>query len=149
MKYLRQAKILELVARQQIETQEELSEQLKRAGFQVTQATVSRDIKELRLVKIQGADGRSRYSESAQEGDVAPKYRNILREAVLSVDFAGNIAVVKCFSGMGMAAATAIDAMEGSDVVGSIAGDDTILVVMRSEEKAGQFTTELKKMLGN
>ena len=149
MKYLRQAKILELVARQQIETQEELSEQLKRAGFQVTQATVSRDIKELRLVKIQGADGRSRYSESAQEGDVAPKYRNILREAVLSVDFAGNIAVVKCFSGMGMSAATAIDAMEGSDVVGSIAGDDTILVVMRSEEKAGQFTTELKKMLGN
>ncbi len=149
MKYLRQAKILELVARQQIETQEELSEQLKRAGFQVTQATVSRDIKELRLVKIQGADGRSRYSESAQEGDVAPKYRNILREAVLSVDFAGNIVVVKCFSGMGMAAATAIDAMEGSDVVGSIAGDDTILVVMRSEEKAGQFTTELKKMLGN
>ena len=149
MKYLRQAKILELVARQQIETQEELSEQLKRAGFQVTQATVSRDIKELRLVKIQGADGRSRYSESAQEGDVAPKYRNILREAVLSVDFAGNIAVVKCFSGMGMAAATAIDAMEGNDVVGSIAGDDTILVVMRSEEKAGQFTTELKKMLGN
>ena len=149
MKNLRQAKILELVARQQIETQEELSEQLKRAGFQVTQATVSRDIKELRLVKIQGADGRSRYSESAQEGDVAPKYRNILREAVLSVDFAGNIAVVKCFSGMGMAAATAIDAMEGSDVVGSIAGDDTILVVMRSEEKAGQFTTELKKMLGN
>ena len=149
MKYLRQAKILELVARQQIETQEELSEQLKRAGFQVTQATVSRDIKKLRLVKIQGADGRSRYSESAQEGDVAPKYRNILREAVLSVDFAGNIVVVKCFSGMGMAAATAIDAMEGSDVVGSIAGDDTILVVMRSEEKAGQFTTELKKMLGN
>ncbi len=149
MKYLRQAKILELIARQQIETQEELSEQLKRAGFQVTQATVSRDIKELRLVKIQGADGRSRYSESAQEGDVAPKYRNILKEAVLSVDFAVNIAVVKCFSGMGMAAATAIDAMEGSDVVGSIAGDDTILVVMRSEEKAGQFTTELKKMLGN
>ena len=149
MKYLRQAKILELVARQQIETQEELSEHLKLAGFQVTQATVSRDIKELRLVKIQGADGRSRYSESAQEGDVAPKYRNILREAVLSVDFAGNIVVVKCFSGMGMAAATAIDAMEGSDVVGSIAGDDTILVVMRSEEKAGQFTTELKKMLGN
>ena len=149
MKYLRQAKLLELIAKQRIETQEELTDELGKAGFRVTQATVSRDIKELRLVKIQGADGVSRYAESAQESDTSPKYRNILKEAVLSVDFAGNIAVVKCFSGMGMAAATAIDAMEGSDVVGSIAGDDTILVVMRSEELAGKFTRELSKMLGH
>lgn len=149
MKYLRQTKILELIAKQKIETQEELSAELKKNGFHVTQATVSRDIKELKLVKIQCGDGTSRYSESVQESEAAPKYRNILREAVLSADFAGNIAVVKCFAGMGMAAATAVDAMEGSDVVGSIAGDDTILVVLRSEEKAARFTAELKKMLGH
>lgn len=149
MKLMRHSKILELVQTRKIVTQEELAEALKGCGFDVTQATVSRDIKELRLVKIQCEDGSYQYSTGYQEGvaDAMPKYRNILMEAVVSVDFACNIVVVKCYSGMGMAAATAIDAVNSGDIVGSIAGDDTILIVLRSEENAAQFAGELIKML--
>lgn len=149
MKLLRHSKILEIIQTKKIMTQEELAEALRDEGFDVTQATVSRDIKELKLIKIQDADGGYRYSSGLQStnADVTPKYRNILFEAVTKADFAGNIAVVKCHSGMGMAAATAIDAVNAGEIVGSIAGDDTIIVVLRNESGATQFVRELNKML--
>jgi transcriptional regulator of arginine metabolism len=149
MKFQRQLKILELIEKNPIETQDELSERLKSSGFDVTQATVSRDIKELRLVKILTESGRYRYAASTKEtlSNISSKFRIIFKESVISVVCANNIVVIKTLAGMAHAAASAVDTMSWSDVIGSLAGDDTIFIIVRDEEGAVNLTEELNKML--
>ena len=128
MKTQRQTKILEIIAAKNIETQEQLLEELKNAGFKSTQATISRDIKELRIVKDLTAMGTYRYTNGAKEtaGAFSAKLNSIFRESVISYDFAQNIVVIKTLPSLAPAAGRAIDAMNMSSVVGTLAGDDTI-----------------------
>ncbi len=151
MKTKRQKKILEIISEHDIETQDELISKLKHAGYDVTQATVSRDIKELKLIKAATDDNTYKYVVSQASGDdlrALTKYRSLLRDTVTSIDHAGNLVVIKTFSGMAQGAAAALDAMAVSEVVGSIAGDDTILAVMRSESEAEHFTVKLGEIIG-
>ena len=149
MKVDRHSKIVELIGKYQIETQEELAEYLKKAGYHVTQATVSRDIKQLGLVKTATKNGGYRYAAAANEGaGNESKLKNIMRETILSAENAENIVVIKTYSGMANAAAAAVDALSGDSVVGSIAGDDTIFIVVRSDEKAVEFTAFVKDIIG-
>ncbi len=150
MKFQRQLKILELIEKECIETQEELSERLKQTiGVDVTQATVSRDIKELRLVKVLNEDGTYHYTSSAKEGsaNISSKFRIIFKESVIGVQYANNIIVDKTLAGMAQAAAAAIDGMNWPEIVGSLAGDDTIFLVLMNEATAASLTEELSKML--
>ncbi|MCH5274683.1 MAG: arginine repressor [Lachnospiraceae bacterium] len=148
MKKLRQKKIIELVETYDIETQEELAEYLKQAGYQVTQATVSRDIREMRLSKLPAGGGRQKYvfvkQEEAQPGD---KYIRVLREGFISMDMAQNILVIKTVSGMAMAVAAAIDTMKLKEIVGSIAGDDTIMMAVRTVEETRILMDKIRGML--
>ena len=135
MKNNRQNKILEIISNEIIETQEELIKRLQESGFNVTQATVSRDIKELKLYKSSSNGEKYRYvSGIPSDMKKDAKFTNILKETLVSVDIAGHMIVVKTYNGMAMAACAAIDAMGFRDVVGSIAGDDTIFVAVRTEE---------------
>ena len=134
MKLERHSKIVELIEKYEIETQDELAEYLEEAGFRVTQATVSRDIRELKLTKVQGENGRQRYVVMQNQGSFSDKYIRILRDGFLSMDMAQNILVVKTVSGMAMAVAAAIDAMKLKEIVGSIAGDDTIMMAVKTAE---------------
>ena len=137
MKNKRQARIIELISEKNIETQEELSDILRSEGFMVTQATVSRDIRELKPVKSVSHEGKSRYSHSKESsGKSSVKQSDILNAAVVSVDCAGNITVVKTIAGMASGAAAAIDLMHHEKIVGSVAGDDTIIIVTRNEASA-------------
>ncbi len=137
MKRKRQEKLLSLISERDIETQEELCSALKEAGFAVTQATVSRDIRELRITKIPMENGGQRYSARNRErSGNDDRNQTILREAVVSVDTAGNLLVIKCVSGMAMAVAAAIDSMDFQEIVGSIAGDDTVMCALKSEKNA-------------
>ncbi len=149
MKFQRQSKILELIEHEPLETQEELSIKLREHGFETTQATVSRDIKELRLIKVLTSDGSYKYATAAAEPDLTMMTRihNIFRESVTSIDSAGNMVVIKTLPGLASAAGYAVDAMKNSAVVGSIAGDDTVFIVMRDEEKALAFCDDATKML--
>ena len=148
MKKRRQAKILELIANNEIETQEELQDYLLKYGFEVTQATISRDIKELRLVKDLSSKGRYIYSTGKKrKNNVAYRAGGIFNESIISIDYALNTIVIKCFAGMANAACAAIDSMEHDEVLGTIAGDDTIFMLCRSEETAAEFTSKLKEML--
>ena len=148
MKTTRQAKILELIQKNDVETQEELSAYLEKEGFQVTQATVSRDIRELKLTKISTDNGRQKYAVSTDaDSNMMEKYARVLREGFLSVDAAENIVVIKTMPGLASAACAAIDGMEIGDLVGSLAGDDTALLIMRDTEKAEAFCDEIHKML--
>lgn len=149
MKLKRHLKITELIQQYEIETQEELADKLKSAGFNVTQATVSRDIKELRLVKVLSENGRYKYAPGYYERGSSDlmKYRNILVQAVSKIDYTGNLIVIKCYTGMAQGAAVAIDSFEKPEIVGSIAGDDTILLVMRQEDAAIAFAGELTRMI--
>lgn len=135
MKTKRQSKILELVQKYEIETQEELSAYLEKEGYTTTQATVSRDIRELKLTKIPMNNGKQKYAvlNEARE-QMAEKYVRVLRAGFLSMDMAQNILVIKTVSGMAMAVAAALDALKFSEVVGCIAGDDTIMVAVRTVE---------------
>ena len=144
----RQNLILELINKEAIPTQEELLKKLKESGFGVTQATISRDIKDLKLIKKVGQNGRSRYAinQSATD-DYLSKYYSILSGAVLSVDYAMNTSVIKCYAGMAMAACAAIDSMEWDGVVGTLAGDDTIFVLCRTEQAAKQLKESVEKMI--
>ncbi|MCH5269301.1 MAG: arginine repressor [Lachnospiraceae bacterium] len=148
MKKLRQKKIIELVDAYDVETQEELAEYLKQAGYQVTQATVSRDIRELKLSKLPAGNGRQKYvfvkQEEAQPLD---KYIRVLREGFVSVDMAQNILVIKTVSGMAMAVAAAIDTMKLKEIVGSIAGDDTIMMAVRTVEETKVLMEKIRSML--
>ena len=148
MKTTRQAKILELIQKKDVETQEELSAYLEKEGFQVTQATVSRDIRELKLTKISTDNGRQKYAVITDaDSNMMEKYARVLREGFLSVDAAENIVVIKTMPGLASAACAAIDGMEIGDLVGSLAGDDTALLIMRDTEKAEAFCDEIHKML--
>ena len=135
MKLKRHEKIIELIEQYDIETQDELAELLRKEGFDVTQATVSRDIRKLALSKVPGKNGRQKYALlNHQDHQMAEKYVGILREAFVSMDQAQNILVIKTVSGMAMAVAAALDALKFSEVVGCIAGDDTIMVAVRTVE---------------
>ena len=150
MKFQRQAKILELIEKQEIETQEELSEQLRLIGYTTTQATVSRDIKELRLIKILSAQtGKYKYAVASteMESSFSTRLRNIFKECVTDINIAQNIVVIKTLPGLGQAAAMAIDAMRNQAVVGSLGGDDTVFIVMKDNETAQTFCTEARTML--
>jgi len=149
MKFQRQNMILQMIEEERISTQKELTDRLEKAGCEVTQATVSRDIKELRLIKALDEDGKTFYSVTPNEsmGDFAIRFRNIFRESVLKVDYSSSIVVIKTLTGVASAAAAAVDSMNLPQIVGSLAGDDTIFLVMRSEEVAAEFYADLKQML--
>ena len=146
----RHALILELIQQYEITTQDELLAKLRENGFEVTQATVSRDIKELRLVKAMSPSGQYRYMAGAAQGDeYLAKFYTIFSGSVISVDYAGNTCVVKCYAGMAQAACAAIDAMHFEGIVGTLAGDDTIFVLCRTPELTQQLKSSLDKMLQN
>ena len=148
MRATRQNAILAIVSEFEIQTQEELSEKLRQMGYEVTQATVSRDIKELRLVKVRNDSGVVCYRTDSQTetSDVEQRLRSILKHSMVSVDFAENDVVIKTLPGVAQAAAAAIDAMHWNEIVGSIAGDDTILMVTRSSKTAVDVIEKLKRI---
>ncbi|HHW48586.1 MAG TPA: arginine repressor [Clostridiaceae bacterium] len=147
MKYNRHAKILEIIENNVIETQEELAEKLKEMGVEVTQATVSRDIKELRLVKVMTEDGRYRYAQmSHTENMLTNKLITVFAESFVSCDYANNIVVIKTLPGMAQAAASAIDSLKWPEIVGTIAGDDTIMIVCRAEKIAEELVNRFNRM---
>ena len=146
MKVERHSKIVELIGKYEIETQEELAERLNEAGFNVTQATVSRDIRELKLTKMQSESGRQRYMVlESPRGTSAIKYIRILKDGYMSMDMAQNILVIKTVSGMAMAAA--LDAIQFHEIVGCIAGDDTIMCAIRSVDDTIIVMEKIKKMV--
>ncbi len=149
MKSQRQAKILEIISNKNVETQEQLLAELQAAGFRGTQATVSRDIKELRIVKELTSLGNYRYTTSSNElsGTFSARLNTIFRECVVSFDYAQNIIVIRTLPGLANAAASAIDTMNMSTVVGSLAGDDTVMIVMRDMNAAASFCGEIKNLL--
>lgn len=148
MKVSRHAKIIELIAQHDIETQEELAEYLNREGFKVTQATVSRDIRDLRLTKVAVDGSRQKYVVLAPEKDeMNEKYIRVLRDGYISMDMAQNILVIKTVSGMAMAVAAAVDAMKWKEVVGCIAGDDTIMCAVRSVDDTILVMDKIKKLI--
>ncbi len=148
MRATRQNAILALVSEYEIQTQEELSEKLRKMGYEVTQATVSRDIKELRLVKVRNDSGIVCYRADSQteSSDVEQRLRSILKHSMVSLDSAENDVVIKTLPGVAQAAAAAIDAMHWNEIVGSIAGDDTILMVTRSAKSAVEVIEKLKRI---
>lgn len=147
MKYNRHAKILEIIENNVIETQEEIAEKLKEMGMDVTQATISRDIKELRLTKVMTEDGRYRYASISQnENSVSNKLLTIFSQSFVSSDYANNIVVVKTLPGMAQAAASAVDSLKWPEIVGTIAGDDTIMIVCRAEKIAEKLVDKFNKM---
>ena len=149
MKSQRQAKILEIISNRNVETQEQLLEALQNEGFRGTQATISRDIKELRIVKELTSLGTYRYTTSSNEltGTFSSRMNTIFRECVVSFDYAQNIIVIRTLPGLASAAASAIDAMNMSAVVGTLAGDDTVMIVMRDLNAAASFCGEIKSLL--
>ena len=150
MKVNRHAKIVELINKYQIETQDELAEYLNEAGFKVTQATVSRDIRDLKLTKVPAENGRQKYAvlQSAQNG-MTEKYVRILRDGFSSMDMAQNILVLKTVSGMAMALAAALDAMNFHEIVGSIAGDDTIMCAVSTTQDTERLMKQLRKLMNS
>ena len=148
MKTQRQNQILDLIVKKEIGTQEDLMEELNKAGYSVTQATVSRDIREMKLTKVALSDGKLRYVAYREtEDDLTEKYRRIFRDGFLSMDNAQNILVIRTVSGMAMAVAAAIDHMELHEIVGSIAGDDTIMCAIRSVDDTISVMNQLEEAL--
>ena len=148
MKKRRHEKIIELIGQYEIETQEELADRLREEGYQVTQATVSRDIRELKLSKISGGNGRQKYiAFTREEVHLGDKYIRVLREGYVSMDLAQNLLIMKAVSGMAMAVAAAVDALKLDEIVGCIAGDNTIMMAMRSESAAAQVMDKLRRMI--
>ena len=148
MKSKRHSKILEIINDNDIETQEELAEALKAAGYDVTQATVSRDIKLLKLVKMQSESGKYKYISSAkEERDINDKLYSILKNAAIGVEQVDKFVVVKTLTGAASAAAEAIDTLYSNDVAGTRAGDNTIFVLVRTDEKALELISKIRKMI--
>lgn len=146
-KNVRQNKIIELINTYDIDTQEELANKLIESGFIVTQSTVSRDIKELKLTKTTGKNGRQKYCKVIKsETGVSDKYTRVMQDAFLSADVAGNLLVIKTAAGMAMAVAAVIDSLHLSKVLGCIAGDDTIFCALRSPEDASEVMNKLIKI---
>ena len=149
MKAQRQAKIVEIISNINVETQEQLLEKLQEAGFTSTQATISRDIKELRIVKELTSFGTYRYTTAAKEvpSSFSGRLNTIFRECVTDFDYAQNIIVIHTLPGLANAAASALDAMNMSVVLGTLAGDDTVMVVMRDNNAAAAFCGEIKSLM--
>lgn len=148
MKKGRHEAILSLIKKENIGTQDELMQRLNEMGYKVTQATVSRDIKALKLVKTPFEAGQYRYTVSSSEGeDHSGKYYSILSHSVTDVNFAGNMVVVKCFSGMAQAACAALDSLMIDKIVGTLAGDDTIFALCRDELNAREFKDYIEKII--
>lgn len=150
MKTQRQAKIMEIIASRNVETQEQLLALLQKEGFRGTQATISRDIKELRIVKELTSLGTYRYTTASNEasGSFSSRLNAIFRECVTSFDYAQNIIVIRTLPGLASAAGSAIDSMNMHLVVGCLAGDDTVMVVMRDNNAAAAFCGEIKNLIG-
>ena len=148
MKKIRHRKIVEIIEKYDVETQEELAGYLKDAGFTVTQATVSRDIRELKLSKVPNGSGRQKYVVLRQDDShMGDKYIRVLKDGFSSMDMAQNILVIKTVSGMAMAVAAALDAMKFEEVVGCIAGDDTIMVAVRTVEDTQALMVKIHGMV--
>ncbi len=149
MKSQRQAKIMEIISTQNVETQEQLLDALREAGFHSTQATISRDIKELRIVKELTSLGTYRYTTTQGEvaGTFSSRMNTIFRECVTGFDYAQNMVVIHTLPGLASAAGSASDAMSMSIILGTIAGDDTVFVVMRDNNAAAAFCGEIKNLL--
>lgn len=149
MKKDRHGEILKLISQYTVSTQEELLEKLKEAGYNTTQATVSRDIKELNLVKQMNKQGVYRYIESRSETEeYLSKFNAIFAHSVISSDWAGNTTVIKCYTGMAQAACASFDSMHWEGLVGTIAGDDTIFALCRTPELAQELSNSIAKLLG-
>lgn len=148
MKTNRQSKIIEIIQKNEVETQDELSALLEKDGFRVTQATVSRDIRELKLTKIPTAGGRQKYAVITDAPEnLSKKYERVLREGFLSMDMAQNILVIKTVSGMASAVCAAIDAMKMREIVGSIAGDDTIMCALRTVDDTYAVMKKIRRIV--
>ncbi len=151
MKIKRQRAILDLIKKEEITTQEELSEQLNRLGFKVTQATVSRDIKELKLLKVPSEHSTgNKYAcleHRSSTNNVMGRLNGMMHDAVLSVDYAMNIVVLKTMDGMAQGVAAVLDAADDASIMGTIAGDNTIMILTKSEAKARGLAEKLKKIL--
>lgn len=148
MKVSRHAKIVELISQYDVETQEDLAELLKQEGFKVTQATVSRDIRDLKLTKVQTDNGRQKYVVLLpEENAISEKYKRVLQDGFASMDMAQNILVIKTVSGMAMAVAAAIDNMKWTEVVGCIAGDDTIMCAIRTVDETILVMDKIRKLV--
>lgn len=149
MKKFRHHKIIEIIEKYQVETQEQLRDLLEKEGIYVTQATLSRDIRELKLSKL-AVDGKQRYVVFRQDDGqhMNDKYIRVLKDGFLSMDMAQNILVIKTVSGMAMAVAMAVDAMKFPEVVGCIAGDDTIMIAVRTVEDTKQLMSNISEIMG-
>ncbi|TCO79203.1 arginine repressor [Marinisporobacter balticus] len=148
MKYARHAKILEIIEQYEIETQEDLAEALKKNSINVTQATVSRDIKELRLIKVLGKNGKYKYaSMKQQESAISDRLVKMFKDSTLSIDHAGNMIVLRTLVGAGQAAAAALDALDIKEIVGTIAGDDTIFILVRDQQDIEEVVNKFKKLM--
>ena len=148
MKASRHTRILEIIGEKEITTQDELISELKKSGFDVTQATVSRDIKQLGLAKAVSTTGNYKYTAPKKDKTgTSMKFRNILKETIISVVNAENIVVIKTYSGMANAAAAAVDSMSGENIVGSLAGDDTIFIVTKTSDSAYRFAELVKDVI--
>lgn len=148
MKKNRHSEIIDLIDKYEIETQEELAERLKAAGYQVTQATVSRDIRALHLSKIPCGNGKQKYVLLRQdESQLSDKYIRVLSDGFVSMDMAQNILVIKTVSGMAMAVAAALDAIKFKEIVGSIAGDDTIMVAVRTTDESKVLMKKIEQLI--
>lgn len=148
MKIKRHSKIIEIIKENDIETQDEIAQKLREAGFNVTQATISRDIRELKLTKMSMENGRQKYIVMASDDfEISEKLIRIFRDGVASIDYAQNIIVIKTLNGMAMAVAAVLDAMNNHEIIGSIAGDDTIFCVVKSEQKAVKIIGRLKDLI--
>jgi len=146
MKRKRQNRILELIREHSIETQDELLAMLSKDGFVVTQATISRDIKDLHLIKVSGSDGRYRYTPSKSEvPDISAKFYSLLSDSVDDVDVGQNIVCIKCYTGMAQAVCASMDTISFDGVIGTLAGDDTIFVLCRTDAQAESLRSELSK----
>ena len=148
MKKNRHDKIIEIIARNVVETQEQLAALLKDAGYDVTQATVSRDIRQMKLTKQVTEDGKSKYVYTTADSDVMQdKYVSVLKAGFVSMDLAQNILVMKTVSGMAMALAAALDALNFPQVVGCMAGDDTIMIAIKNNEEAVEIMEEIQNLM--
>lgn len=149
MKNLRHSIILRVISENDIQTQGEIAEMLKQEGIVTTQATISRDIKELKLIKVPMGEGKSKYAQNNKQIDFSniSRLRGILKDSIISAESSGNMIVVKTLPGTANAAAAAIDSMGSEEVLGSLAGDDTIFVLMRNERSARDFAARLHENL--
>lgn len=149
LKKTRHDKILEIITQYEVETQEELVRYLREGGFDVTQATISRDIRELKLYKMSTGKGKQKYIvlQQGDENHMEDKFIRVLKDGFVSMDMAQNILVVRTVSGMAMAVAAAIDSLHLQEIVGSIAGDDTIMVAVRTVEDTEQLMEKIRELL--